>query len=183
MKRMGGPRLTLVAGANRSSLQTIGSLLPYLWPRDDLGARIRVVIAAIFLICAKLALVWVPVVYSWAVDALVPKAGSAAIAAVPIALIVGYGLLRIAASGFGEMRDAIFASVQQRTVRRVALQTFQHLHRLSLRFHLDRQTGGLSRAIERGTVGIEQVLRLAVTPCSALLKAARSSVNGCAIVR
>ena len=162
MKRMGGPRLTLVAGANRSSLQTIGSLLPYLWPRDDLGARIRVVIAAIFLICAKLALVWVPVVYSWAVDALVPKAGSAAIVAVPIALIVGYGLLRIAASGFGEMRDAIFASVQQRTVRRVALQTFQHLHRLSLRFHLDRQTGGLSRAIERGTVGIEQVLRLAV---------------------
>jgi ATP-binding cassette subfamily B protein len=80
----------------------------------------------------------------------------------PLALIVGYGLLRVASSGFGEMRDAIFAAVQQRTVRRIALQTFQHLHRLSLRFHLDRQTGGLSRSIERGTVGIEQVLRLAV---------------------
>ncbi len=163
MKRMGGPRLNLAAGQQRTGLQTIGSLLPYLWPRDDMGARLRVVVAAIFLICAKLALVWVPVVYSRAVDALAPKAGdAAAVVAVPIALVVGYGLLRIAASFFGEMRDAIFAAVQQRTVRRVALQTFQHLHRLSLRFHLDRQTGGLSRAIERGTVGIEQVLRLAV---------------------
>ncbi len=163
MKSSAGPQLTLAAGESRSALQTIGSLLPYLWPRDDMVARFRVVVAAIFLVCAKLALVWVPVVYSWAVDALVPTAGgAAAIVAVPMALIVGYGLLRVAASGFGEMRDAIFAAVQQRTVRRIALQTFQHLHRLSLRFHLDRQTGGLSRSIERGTVGIEQVLRLAV---------------------
>jgi ABC-type transport system involved in Fe-S cluster assembly fused permease/ATPase subunit len=163
MKRMGGPSLDIAAEERRTGLQTIGSLLPYLWPRDDIGARVRVVIASVFLVCAKLALVWVPVVYSWAVDALVPKAGDAmAIVAVPAALILGYGLLRVAASGFGEMRDAVFAAVQQRTVRRVALQTFQHLHRLSLRFHLDRHTGGLSRAIERGTVGIEQVLRLAV---------------------
>jgi ATP-binding cassette subfamily B protein len=163
MKRMGGPRLNVVAGPPRSGLQTIGSLLPYLWPRGEWGMRARVAIAAVFLVCAKLALVWVPVVYSWAVDALAPKAGEpGAVVAVPLALVVGYGLLRIAASFFGEMRDAIFAAVQQRTVRRVALQTFQHLHRLSLRFHLDRQTGGLSRAIERGTVGIEQVLRLAV---------------------
>ena len=163
MKSSAGPQLTLAAGESRSALQTIGSLLPYLWPRDDMVARFRVVVAAIFLVCAKLALVWVPVVYSWAVDALVPTAGgAAAIVAVPMALIVGYGLLRVAASGFGEMRDAIFAAVQQRTVRRIALQTFQHLHRLSLRFHLDRQTGGLSRSIERDTVGIEQVLRLAV---------------------
>ncbi len=168
MRRTSGPQLTFTAGQTRSGLQTIGSLLPYLWPRDDMGARVRVVIAAIFLVCAKLALVWVPVVYSWAVDALVPASGSAgtlpaaAVIAVPVALIVGYGLLRIAASSFGEMRDAIFAAVQQRTVRRIALQTFRHLHRLSLRFHLDRQTGGLSRAIERGTTGIENVLRLAV---------------------
>jgi ATP-binding cassette subfamily B protein len=81
---------------------------------------------------------------------------------VPFALIVGYGLLRIASSGFGELRDAVFAAVQQRTVRKVALQTFQHLHALSMRFHLDRQTGGLSRAIERGTAGVQSVLRLAV---------------------
>ena len=162
MRRTPGPQLTISAGPPRSGLRTIGTLLPYLWPRDDWGARVRVAIAAVFLVCAKIAVVWVPVVYSWAVDALVPSAASASVAVVPVALIAGYGLLRIAASGFGEMRDAIFAAVQQRTVRRVALQTFQHLHRLSLRFHLDRQTGGLSRAIERGTVGIEQVLRLAV---------------------
>jgi ATP-binding cassette, subfamily B, heavy metal transporter len=160
---MNGPQLNVAAGQQRSGLQTIGTLLPYLWPRDDMVARLRVVVASVFLVCAKLAVVWVPVVYSWAVDALVPKLDAGqAVVAVPAALIIGYGLLRVAASGFGEMRDAVFAAVQQRTVRRVALQTFQHLHRLSLRFHLDRQTGGLSRAIERGTVGIEQVLRLAV---------------------
>jgi len=164
MRRIAGPQLTIAGGQRRSGLQTVGSLLPYLWPRDDFGARVRVVVAAVFLVCAKLAVVWVPLVYSRAVDALIPKAGAdgATLVAVPVALIIGYGLLRVSASGFGEMRDAIFAAVQQRTVRRVALQTFRHLHRLSLRFHLDRQTGGLSRAIERGTVGIEQVLRLAV---------------------
>ena len=169
MKRIGGPSLTIAAGPLRSGLATVASLLPYLWPRDDMVARFRVAVAAVFLVCAKLAVVWVPVIYSWAVDALVPQAGvpspggaAGAVLVVPIALIVGYGLLRVAASGFGEMRDAVFAAVQQRTVRRVALQTFQHMHRLSLRFHLDRATGGLSRSIERGTVGIEQVLRLAV---------------------
>ena len=163
MRSTNGPQLNVAAGEQRSGLHTVRSLLPYLWPRDDMVARFRVVVASVFLVCAKIAVVWVPIVYSWAVDALVPQAGAAvAIVMVPAALILGYGLLRVAASGFGEMRDAVFAAVQQRTVRRVALQTFQHLHRLSLRFHLDRHTGGLSRAIERGTVGIEQVLRLAV---------------------
>jgi len=168
MRRTGGHQLNIAAGPPRSGLATVRTLLPYLWPRDDMVARFRVVVASAFLVCAKIAVVWVPVVYSWAVDALVPAGGrtgtvsAAAVVAVPLALIVGYGLLRVAASGFGEMRDAVFAAVQQRTVRRVALQTFQHLHRMSLRFHLDRQTGGLSRAIERGTVGIEQVLRMAV---------------------
>ena len=144
----------------RSTLETIHSLLPYLWPKDSAGARLRVVLAVAFLIASKGATVLVPLVYSRAVDALAPQMGG--VLAVPMALIIGYGLLRVAASGFGEMRDAIFAAVQQRTVRRVALQTFRHLHRLSLRFHLDRQTGGLSRAIDRGTSGIEAVLRLAV---------------------
>ena len=157
------PGLPDFAGARvpeRSTLQTILSLLPFLWPRDNLGARLRVVAAVVFLFAAKGATVLVPLVYSRAVDALAPRMGGAL--AVPLALVVGYGLLRIAASGFGELRDAIFAAVQQRAVRRVALQTFRHLHRLSLRFHLDRQTGGLSRAIDRGTAGIEAVLRLAV---------------------
>ncbi len=82
--------------------------------------------------------------------------------AIPAALIVAYGLLRIGSQGFGELRDAVFAAVQQRAARQLALQTFDHLHALSLRFHLDRQTGGLSRVIDRGTAGIQTVLRLAV---------------------
>jgi ATP-binding cassette subfamily B protein len=135
-------------------------LLPYLWPKGDHIAHLRLVLACLFLIAAKVATVYVPLVYSHAVDALVPKAG--AVVAVPVALIVGYGLLRVASSGFGELRDAVFAAVQQRTVRRVALQAFRHMHLLSLRFHLDRQTGGLSRGIERGTTGIDNVLRMAV---------------------
>ena len=144
----------------RSGLRTIGSLLPYLWPKGDVGSHIRVLLAVACLVLAKLATVYVPIVYSRAVDALAPK--EPALATVPIALIIAYGLLRVASSAFAELRDAVFAAVQQRTVRRVALGTFQHVHRLSLRFHLDRQTGGLSRAISRGTEAIEQVLRMAV---------------------
>ncbi|MDP9096347.1 MAG: ABC transporter ATP-binding protein/permease [Pseudomonadota bacterium] len=143
----------------RTGLQTVRSLLPYLWPSGAPGVRFRVVCAAMFLVAAKVATVYIPVVYSHAVDALAPRGN---VVAVPLALIGAYALLRIASSGFGELRDAVFASVQQRTIRKVALQTFEHLHRLSLRFHLDRQTGGLSRAIERGTAGVEAVLRLAV---------------------
>jgi ATP-binding cassette subfamily B protein len=149
-------------GPRRSALQTVGSLLPYLWPKGDVGAHVRLIAACTFLVAAKIANVYVPLVYSRAVDALAPKSGSAAILAVPVALIIAYGLLRVASSGFGELRDAVFAAVQQRTVRRVALRAFRHMHMLSLRFHLDRQTGGLSRGIERGTTGIDNVLRLAV---------------------
>ena len=116
----------------------------------------------LFLILAKVANVYVPWFYARAVDALSQHGGVARVLAVPVGLIVGYGLVRLASAGFGELRDAVFAAVQQRTVRRVALQTFEHMHKLSLRFHLDRQTGGVSRAIERGSAGIEQVLRLAV---------------------
>ena len=143
----------------RTGLQTIRSLMPYLWPSGAPGVRFRVVCAVFFLVAAKVATVYIPLVYSHAVDALAPKNS---VVAVPLALIGAYALLRIASSGFGELRDAVFASVQQRTIRKVALRTFEHLHRLSLRFHLDRQTGGLSRAIERGTAGVESVLRLAV---------------------
>ena len=149
--------------------RTIRMLLPYLWPPGDPMAKLRVSAAIICLILAKVATVYIPIIYSRAVDHLAPKgahalgggAGAAAIT-VPVALIVGYCVLRIASGAFGELRDAVFAAVQQRAVRRIALQTFEHLHRLSLRFHLDRHTGGLSRAIDRGTTGIEQVLRFAV---------------------
>jgi ATP-binding cassette subfamily B protein len=155
------PSVTIAGGPQRSGLQTIFSLLPYLWPKGDRATHVRVVAAALFLVAAKLATVYVPLVYSRAVDALAPK-GADAVLAIPVALIVGYGLLRVASAGFGELRDAVFAAVQQRTARRVALRTFSHMHRLSLRFHLDRQTGGLSRGMDRGTRSIENVLRLAV---------------------
>ncbi len=137
-------------------------MLPYLWPKHDWRARLRVVTAMVLLLLAKGATVYVPVVYGRAVDVLSPKAGQAAMLVVPTALIIAYGVLRVCSQGFGELRDAVFASVQQRAARQVALQTFVHLHGLSLRFHLDRQTGGLSRIIDRGTQGIQSVLRLAI---------------------
>jgi ABC-type transport system involved in Fe-S cluster assembly fused permease/ATPase subunit len=99
----------------------------------------------------------VPIVYKGAVDALTPKDGNLLLV-LPVALILGYGLLRFTATASSEIRDAIFAKVTQRAVRRVATQVFRHLHNLSLRYHLDRQTGGLSRAIERGMKGIEFTL-------------------------
>ncbi len=151
----------VLPGQPRSTWQTIVSLLPYLWPKGDPAMRVRVVLAMGCLIMAKVATVYIPVVYSHIIDTLAPKAGGPTLA-LPAALIVAYGLLRIASSGFGELRDAVFAAVQQRTSRVVARQTFQHLHALSLRFHLDRQTGGLSRAVDRGTAAIQSVLRLAM---------------------
>jgi ABC-type transport system involved in Fe-S cluster assembly fused permease/ATPase subunit len=145
--------------AERGHLATLLTLAPWLWPKGEPGLRARVVIALLFLVAAKLANVLVPIAYARAVDALGPKLGTAAgIAAVPVALVLGYGLLRVASSVFGELRDAVFVRVQARASRRIALQVFRHMHALSLRFHLDRQTGGLSRVIERGTRGITFVL-------------------------
>jgi ABC-type transport system involved in Fe-S cluster assembly fused permease/ATPase subunit len=144
----------------RSGMATVRSLLPYLWPKGNLGARARVVLAMGLLVLAKVATVCVPIIYGRVVDALAPK--EAVVLALPAALIVGYGLLRVSSAAFGELRDALFAKVQQRAVRDAALRTFRHLHALSLRFHLDRQTGALARAIDRGTTAIQSVLRLAV---------------------
>ena len=146
----------------RSTFQTIVSLLPYLWPVGNPGARIRVVVALVFMLLSKVATVYVPVIYGRIVDTLAPSDAAAAAFIVPVALIVAYGAIRIGAAGFGEIRDALFASVQQRAVRLLALRTFRHLHAVSLRFHLDRQTGGLSRVIDRGVLGMQSVLRLAV---------------------
>jgi ATP-binding cassette, subfamily B, heavy metal transporter len=146
----------------RSGIQTVLSLLPYLWPAGNAVARLRVVVAMIFLLLAKGASVVVPVIYGRIVDALAPKGSDVSMVVLPVALVVAYGLTRVASSGFGELRDALFAPVQQRAVRELALRTFRHLHGLSLRFHLDRQTGGLARIIDRGTQGVQSVLRLAV---------------------
>ncbi|HUK60123.1 MAG TPA: ABC transporter ATP-binding protein/permease [Stellaceae bacterium] len=137
-------------------LKALGGLFPYLWPRHSLELRVRVVIALMLLVVAKGVNVVVPLLYKRAVDALTP--GHVAVVAVPVMLVVSYGVARVLAQVSGELRDIVFAKVEQNAVRRVALATFRHLHELSLRFHLDRQTGGLSRAIERGIRGTEFLL-------------------------
>jgi ATP-binding cassette subfamily B protein len=139
--------------ARKGDIATIRALLPYLWPKGEPGLRTRVVLSLLCLLIAKLATVYVPILYKRAVDALTPDPAGAALV-VPLALIVAYGLVRVASAAFSELRDALFEKVSQRAIRRVALETFGHLHRLSLRFHLDRRTGGVTRAIERGTSGI-----------------------------
>ena len=146
---------------NNGSMRTVLSLAPYLWPEGNPGARVRVVIAMVFMLLSKVVTVYVPIIYGDVVDVLAPKDGRAMLA-VPVALLIAYGLARIGGAGFGELRDALFASVQQRAVRLLALRTFKHLHAVSLRFHLDRQTGGMSRVIDRGVQGMQSVLRLAV---------------------
>jgi ATP-binding cassette, subfamily B, heavy metal transporter len=148
--------------AQRSNFATILSLAPYLWPKDNMGARVRVVVAVLFMVFAKVATVYVPILYGRIVDTLAPAKGGVSLLAVPVALILAYGIARIGGAGFGEIRDALFASVQQRAVRLLALRTFRHLHAVSLRFHMDRQTGGMSRVIDRGVQGMQSVLRLAV---------------------
>jgi len=128
------------------------SLLPYL-----LEYRGRVALAVGCLVLAKLATVAVPVALKFIVDHFEGRAE--ALVLVPVGLVVGYGLLRLASTGFNELRDAIFARVAERAMRRVSLAVFEHLHRLDLGFHLSRETGGLARDIERGTTGISFLLR------------------------
>ncbi|HEX9535634.1 MAG TPA: ABC transporter ATP-binding protein/permease [Stellaceae bacterium] len=142
-------------GGFRDELRALKWLGPYLWPRDSLELRARVVIAIVLLLAAKLLTIYVPILYKQAVDALSP---SNVVVAVPVALIIAYGLARVMSQGFSELRTAVFAKVSQRAIRRLALSAFRHLHGLSLRFHLERRTGGLSRAIERGTSGIDFLL-------------------------
>ena len=135
---------------------TIRTLMPYLWPVGQTAIRARVVAAVLCLVIAKVATVYVPILYKQAVDLI--SDGSDFMVTALIGIIIGYGLLRVAQQAFGEFREFFFARVAQRAIRTVALKTFGHLHALSLRFHMDRQTGGLSRAIERGVKGIEFLL-------------------------
>jgi ATP-binding cassette subfamily B protein len=124
--------------------------LPYLW-----DFRWRVGLAILFLVTAKIANIGVPLLLKEIVDSLDKSKG---ILVVPIALLAGYGLLRLSSTFFGELRDIVFVKVTQRAMRRIALSVFRHLHALSLRFHLERQTGGVTRDIERGTRGISTML-------------------------
>jgi len=154
--------------AAKDNLRAVRTLLPYLWPKGELELRARVVFALTCLLVAKLATVSVPIFYKRAVDELGGQGPGVIVApgvmvplviVVPVALIVFYGLLRVSGQLLGELRDAVFAKVAQRAVRDIGLTTFNHLHSLSLRFHLDRQTGGMSRSIERGKAGIEFLLQ------------------------
>jgi len=130
--------------------RVIGTLLPYLW-----AYRSRVVVALLALVAAKVANVGVPVLLKSIVDSLDPRT---AMLAVPLALLAGYGLLRLSTTLFTELREFLFAKVTQRAVRTIALEVFRHLHALSLRFHLARQTGGLTRDVERGQRGITTLI-------------------------
>jgi ATP-binding cassette subfamily B protein len=153
---------------SRSDWQTLGSLFPYLW-----AFRWRVLLAICCMVAAKMATVGVPVVLKHIVDGLTGVASAAgaaaggaaagtvavaAVAVVPLGLIAAYGLLRLASTAFTELREFVFAKVTQRAVRNIALQVFGHLHGLSLRFHLERATGGLTRDIERGTRGVASLV-------------------------
>ena len=138
-------------------LRALKGLGPYLWPRDSIELRARVVLALVLLIAGKLVNITVPLLYKEAVDALSGPAAANAIA-VPVGVILAYGLARVMSQGFNELRNGVFAKVGQRAVRRIALSAFRHIHSLSLRFHLERRTGGLARAVERGIAGIEFLL-------------------------
>lgn len=163
----GQDRSTFGAGGPDDERRTLGrhldlhvlrAMLPYLWSANPPALRLRVVLAVCLLAVATGATVYVPLLYKAAINALTAKGDMPAELVLPIGLIVGYGLIRFLAAASGELRDALFVKVTQRAVRRVSYQIFEHLHGLSLRFHLDRQTGGLNRIIERGTKGIEFVL-------------------------
>lgn len=144
---------------------TFRALWPYLWPAERADLRTRVVAAFALMVCGRLVLMGVPFTFKWVTDAL---AGSYSnlekwlpwLVGAPLALTILYGLARVGAAAFVQLRDAIFAPVFMHAVRTLALQTFGHLHHLSLRFHLERKTGGLTRVLERGRNGIEEMVRL-----------------------
>jgi ATP-binding cassette, subfamily B, heavy metal transporter len=140
-----------------SAWQTMGRVLPYLWPPGQTWVKRRVVIALMMLVAAKAVSIITPYLYKLAVDSLGGTVDPLTLGAV--GLTVAYGLARLGAVAFGELRDAVFVRVGQRALRRLALETFTHIHRLSLRYHITRKTGGLSRIIERGVKGVDFLLR------------------------
>ncbi len=161
MRHMGESSPAAAAGTaprTRSDWATIGRLVPYLWQY-----KWRVLAALAFMVGAKLANVGVPLILKQLVDAMTIPAGSTtALLVVPVALLLGYGALRLSTSAFNELRELVFAKATQGAARSIALETFKHLHALSLRFHLERQTGGMTRDIERGVRGIESLISFAL---------------------
>ena len=149
------------AAQRRSGWRTIRKVAPYLWPKGQAWAKWRVVLAMGALIASKLVTAATPFFFGAAVDSLAGEGESASflLAIGAIGLVVSYGAARLLTVGFQQIRDAVFARVAQRALRRLALETFEHIHALSLRYHITRKTGGLSRIIERGVKGVEFLLR------------------------
>ena len=144
-----------------AALRTTKRVAPFIWPVGNFDLRARVVLALIALVATKFIAILAPILQAWAVDDLAGS-GVPELALGAIGLTVAYGLARIATNGFQQIRDALFAKVAQRALRRLALETFEHIHKLSMRYHITRKTGGLSRIIERGVKGVEFLLRYLV---------------------
>lgn len=155
-------------GARREATlaETVRHLWPYVWPKDRLDLKARVVGALGLLFLAKIVTILVPYSFKWATDALTNPTTAhvplPALLAGPIAICVLYGVLRILMQFFTQARDALFAAVSMHAVRRIANEVFVHLHDLSLRFHLERKTGGLTRILERGREAIQQIVRMSM---------------------
>jgi ATP-binding cassette, subfamily B, heavy metal transporter len=164
------PRKAAISADRGALFTTLVHLWPYIWPSDRRDLKLRVVGAFGLLLLAKLATIAVPFTFKWATDALVgqssaPSSGTPWVAwvlAAPIALTVAYAGTRILMAGLTQLRDGLFAKVAMHAVRRIALRTFEHMHKLSLRFHLERKTGGLTRVLERGRNAIETIVRMVI---------------------
>jgi ABC-type transport system involved in Fe-S cluster assembly fused permease/ATPase subunit len=163
-----------ISAARGALLSTIVRLWPYIWPSDRADLKTRVIGSLLLLLAAKLATVAVPFTFKWAADALAGQ-GSAPIAAsdwllwvvaAPVAMTIAYGGMRILMAALTQLRDGLFAKVAMHAVRRLAYRTFVHMHELSLRFHLERKTGGLTRVLERGRNGIETIVRMVILQLS-----------------
>ncbi|MCM2395371.1 ABC transporter ATP-binding protein/permease [Rhizobium sp. S95] len=159
-------RKKTVSADSSNPMGTLVNLWPYMWPADRRDLKMRVVWATVFLIISKFVLILVPYFFKWATDALNGKLDMVGLLPAfllgAVVLVIAYNVVRIAQVGLNQLRDALFASVGQYAVRQLAYKTFVHMHRLSLRFHLERKTGGLSRIIERGTKGIETIVRFTI---------------------
>jgi ATP-binding cassette, subfamily B, heavy metal transporter len=150
-------------------LPTMARLWPYIWPAERPDLKLRVVAAMLLLLLAKLATIAVPFTFKWATDALAghptgpfAMSGTAYAVAIPIMLTIAYGGTRVLMALLTQARDGLFAKVAMHAVRRLAIMTFKHMHELSLRFHLERKTGGLTRVLERGRNGIEVIVRMVI---------------------
>ena len=155
-----------VSADSSNPLGTLVNLWPYMWPAGRRDLKARVLWATFYLFLAKLVLLTVPYFFKWATDALNGRLDMQGILPAfllgAVVLVIAYNLARVLQVGLNQLRDALFASVGQHAVRQLAYKTFVHMHQLSLRFHLERKTGGLSRIIERGTKGIETIVRFTI---------------------